>query len=412
MQFPIEDIREMFPALSLKDEGRPRIYFDNPAGSQVPQMVMDAVSDAFLKINSNSGAFNATSVAVDAMFDRACEACADFLGTDDPGEVFFGPSMTNLTFHMSRCLAQDFQPGDEIIITRMEHEGNVAPWLSIARDKGLKVRFVPFSLDTWQVELEDLEPLLNSRTRLLALNYASNMTGSVNNIKPLITAAKKAGALVYVDAVQLAPHQLMNVKDLGCDFLVCSSYKFFGPHLGLFWGKREILENTQAYKCRCSTELLPRRFMLGTPQFELIAGLMATVEYFAELGRMTGTKGDRRSLLAGGFKAFGAYEDELARPLLQGLAEMPEIKVYGMASDYVSGQRVPTVSFTHQRLTTKEIARSLANSGVFCHWGHNYAFEVARFLGLDETLAVLRVGLAHYNTIGEVEYLLDRLRKM
>ena len=288
MTFPINAVRSQYPSLSTTDEGQRRIYFDNAAGTQVPKQTINRIVDFFHRFNSNTGVFNPTSVEVDAMYAGATQAMADFLGTRDPGEVLIGANMTTLTYQLSRSLAHQFEPGDEIIISRMEHEGNVTPWLQMAEDNGLTVKWLEFDRDSWRVEPALLEPLLGNRTRLLALNYASNLTGGVNDVKTLTAMAQAAGAIVYVDAVQFASHRLIDVVDLDCDFLACSPYKFYGPHLGVVFGKRARLEALHAYKLRCATDELPLRLSLGTPAFELIAGLMGTLEYFqwvaAEVG--------------------------------------------------------------------------------------------------------------------------------
>jgi len=278
MTYPIDAVRAQFPSLATTDAGQRRIYFDNAAGTQVPQQTIDRMVDFFQRFNSNTGVFNPTSVAVDAMYAEAVAALADFLGTSDHGEVLIGANMTTLTYQLSRSLAHQFAPGDEIIISRMEHEGNVSPWLQMAEDVGMTVKWLEFDRDSWRVEPAQLELLLTDRTRLLALNYASNLTGGVNDVKALTAMAQAAGAIVYVDAVQYASHRLIDVKDLSCDFLACSPYKFYGPHLGVVYGKRERLVSLRAYKLRCASNDLPFRFSLGTPAFELIAGLMGTLE--------------------------------------------------------------------------------------------------------------------------------------
>ena len=399
MTYPIDAVRAQFPSLATTDAGQRRIYFDNAAGTQVPQQTIDRMVDFFQRFNSNTGVFNPTSVAVDAMYAEAVAALADFLGTSDHGEVLIGANMTTLTYQLSRSLAHQFAPGDEIIISRMEHEGNVSPWLQMAEDVGMTVKWLEFDRDSWRVEPAQLELLLTDRTRLLALNYASNLTGGVNDVKALTAMAQAAGALVYVDAVQYASHRLIDVKDLGCDFLACSPYKFYGPHLGVVYGKRERLESLRAYKLRCASNDLPFRFSLGTPAFELIAGLMGTLEYFQWLAAETGCSGDRRQLFEGAYAAMGGHEDVLSEQLLSGLVAMPGLTIQGAST---LAHRVATFSFTHDRHPASVIARQLSDAGLYCHWGDNYAFEVARALNLDPEEGVLRLGLGHYNTVDEV----------
>lgn len=399
MSFPIDSVRAQFPSLATTDEGQRRIYFDNAAGTQVPQHTISRIVDFFHRFNSNTGVFNPTSVEVDALYEDAVNAMADFLGTSDPGEALIGANMTTLTYQLSRSLAHQFSPGDEIIISRMEHEGNVSPWLQMAEDNDLVVKWLEFNRESWHAEPALLAPLLTERTRLLALNYASNLTGGVNDVKALTKMAQDAGAIVYVDAVQYASHRLIDVKDLNCDFLACSPYKFYGPHLGVVYGKRERLESLRAYKLRCASEELPFRFSLGTPAFELIAGLMGTLEYFQWLAGEIGVTGERRQQFAGAYAAMGAHEDALSEQLLAGLVAIPGLTMQGAST---LTQRVATFSFTHDRHPASHIARQLSEAGLYCHWGDNYAFEVAKALDLDPHEGVLRLGLGHYNTQEEV----------
>ncbi len=409
MGFPVSDIRALFPALSLSDKGHDRVYLDNPAGTQVPASVAKAVADYMLTNASNGGGHFTTSVNTDAITLKAHEDAAVFLGARSSREVVIGQSMTSLTFHLSRSICRDFQPGDEIVVSRVEHEGNVGPWLEIAKDKGLNIRWVEFDRDTWLIEPENLEAVLSDKTKLVCLNYASNMTGSINDIKTLARIAQDAGAQVFVDAVQLAPHHLVDVQALGCDFLVCSAYKFFGPHLGLLWGKEEILAGLHPYKGRCVSNDLPDRFEAGTPQFELLAGLSATVEYFETLGRGTSTSENRRDLIAAAYKASRDYEEPLTNTLIGGLGQIPGISIVGISNPNRVHQRVPTVSIRHDYFKPTDIAKSLSEKGIYVWHGHNYAYEPARFLGIPEDEGVVRIGLAHYNTEAEVSRVLEAI---
>ena len=399
----------MFPSLSVADDGVARTYLDNPAGTQVPKPVVDAIGHYLLNNSSNAGGKFRTSVETDRVWLEAHEDMACFLGAQSAAEVVIGQSMTCLTFHMSRSICHDFQPGDQIVISRMEHEGNVGPWLEIAKDKGLEVRWIDFNRESWQVEPGDLAAQLTDRTRLVALNYASNLTGSVNDVKRLTRLAQDAGALVYVDAVQLAPHHLVDVAELGCDFLACSSYKFFGPHLGIVWGKQAILETLYPYKGRCVSDASPDRYEMGTPQYELLAGLSATVNYFETLGRDTGGKGDRRALFRRAYEASRAYEEPLTNRFIAGLQDIQGVSIYGIVNPNRIGDRVPTVSFRHDRLSPDTIATAMARAGIHVWHGHNYAYEPARALGLPLDEGVVRIGLAHYNTAAEVERTLEKI---
>lgn len=412
MAFQIDTVRADFPALSLTDNGRRRIYLDNPAGTQVPKTVADAVSRCLVETNANLGGFFATTEAAQAVVDGAHAAMADFLGASGAEEIIVGPNMTTLTYHLSRTLGRTFNPGDEIVVTRMDHEGNVSPWLQLAQDRGLAVRFVPFDRDSWQVEEAALAAVLTERTRLVALNYASNLTGSINRVKELTRVAKAAGALVYVDAVQFAPHGLVDVQALGCDFLACSAYKFFGPHMGVVWGRREVIEALEAYKCRCSSNGLPERFETGTPQIELMAGLTAAVGHFERLGEAAGIRGPRREKIAAAFETSIAYENPLAQRLIDGLADIVGLKIHGITDPARLGERVPTVSFTVDGIAPESIVRPMNDEGIFVWSGHNYAWEVVHQLGIPAEQGVVRIGIAHYNTADEIDETLESVHRI
>ncbi|AZO47343.1 MAG: cysteine desulfurase-like protein [Mesorhizobium sp.] len=412
MNFPIETVRGRFPALSLTDKGRRRIYLDNPAGTQVPQAVADAVSRCLLTTNANLGGFFETTVAAQTVVDDAHAAMADFLGAASPEEIIVGANMTTLTYHMSRTLGRAMKPGDEIIVTRMDHEGNVSPWLQLAEDLGLVVRLLPFDEKSWLLEEAALRALLSERTRLVALNYASNLTGSINRVKALTAVAKQAGALVYVDAVQFAPHGLVDVQGLGCDFLVCSAYKFFGPHIGILWGRRDLIDTLKPYKCRCSSNGLPERFELGTPQIELMAGLTAAVDYFADLGAAAGEGGARRQRIARAFEVSIAHENTLAQKLIDGLSGISGLAIHGITDPGRIGERVPTVSFTVEGIVPETIVRQMNAEGIFLWSGHNYAWEIVHQLGIPAGEGVVRIGIAHYNTADEIDETLESVRRV
>ncbi|MBZ9741796.1 MULTISPECIES: cysteine desulfurase-like protein [unclassified Mesorhizobium] len=412
VDFSIEAVRGKFPALSLTDKGRRRIYLDNPAGTQVPQAVADAVSRCLLTTNANLGGYFETTIAAQAVVDEAHQAMADFLGAASPQEIIIGANMTTLTYHMSRTLGRTLKPGDEIILTRMDHEGNVSPWLQLAEDLGLVVRWLPFDEKSWQVEEVTLAGLLSSKTRLVALNYASNLTGSINRVKSLTHLAKKAGALVYVDAVQFAPHGLIDVQELGCDFLICSAYKFFGPHMGILWGRGDVIEVLKAYKCRCSSNGLPERFELGTPQIELMAGLTAAVDYFAEIGASAGEGGPRRRRIAKAFEVSIAYENPLAQRLIDGLSDISGLTIHGITDPKRLGDRVPTVSFTVDGIVPETIVRQMNAENIFLWSGHNYAWEIVHQLGIPAEQGVVRIGIAHYNTAAEIDETLESVHRV
>ncbi len=409
MIFPIDKVREQFPALRLTDGGRARIYVDNPAGTQVAQRVAEATARCLLETNANLGGYFTTSVQAEAVVENAHRSMADFLGAESFREVVVGPSMTSLTFQFSRSFARMLRAGDEIVVTDMDHDGNIAPWLLLAEDLGLTVRWLRFNPESWIIEPEALGAVLTSKTRIVALNYASNLTGSINPMRALIDRIHEAGALVYVDAVQLAPHAPIDVRRLGCDFLACSSYKFFGPHLGIVWGREHLLEELFAYKVRPQTADLPYKFETGTPQIEQLAGLNETIEYFMWLGRQTGSVAGSRDCILAAFEAMAVWERPLTQRLVEGLRTIPKIRIAGITDPARFDERVPTVSFLHDESSPAQIARALADKNVFVWSGHNFALEVVRSLGIDEAQGVVRIGLAHYNTPEEVDATLEAL---
>jgi cysteine desulfurase family protein (TIGR01976 family) len=405
--FPIDLVRSQFPALAGA-----AIFLDNPAGTQVPRQVIDAVAEAMAGAASNIGGAFRSSKTATAIWTRVHEAVAELLGGRSGREVVLGQSMTMLTFHISRALGRTCSPGDEIILTRMDHDADVAPWLRMAEDRGLVVRWLPFNRDSWRIEPQELKPLLSTRTRLLALNYASNLTGSINPVAELTRLAKECGALVYVDAVQLVPHVKADVDAIGCDFLACSSYKFFGPHLGVLWGREALLNELDPYAVRCAPSELPGRHELGTPQTELFAGLAATADYFVWLGEQVGGSGSRESRIKAAYSAATAYEMPIAQRLIDELASIEGVRLQGISDARMLSHRVPTVSFTHASQRSSNLAKALAAQGINVWSGHNYALEVVRYLGLDEAEGVLRIGLAHYNTLEEIDTIVGSLKAL
>ena len=409
LNFPIDAVRAEFPALAPVNGNGASAYLDNPGGTQVPRRVADAVRDAMLEASSNLGAHFAASNRADEIWRSAHDAMATLFGAASSDEVIIGPTSTALMLHMSRSIGRRMAPGDEIIVTKMDHEGSISPWLHLAEDLGLTIKWLPFNRETWRIEVEDLKALLTDRTRLLALNVSSNLTGSINDVKTLTAVAKDAGALVYLDAVQYAPHRLLDVQAAGADFVTCSSYKFYGPHLGILWGRGDLLAELSAYKCRCTPDVSPVKFEPGTPQTELLAGLAETIRYFAWLGERIGADGTEREKIAAAFRSFGAHEDTLTLRLLEGIASLPNVTIHGITNPNRIAERVPTVSFTHQTIAPDEIARKLGGQGINVWHGHNYAYEPVRHLGIDEDSGVVRVGLAHYNTRTEVENALSAI---
>ncbi len=411
MSFDVEAVRSQFPALALTDNGRRRIYFDNPAGTQVPISVASAVSACLLNKNANLGGYFATAMAADDVVLGAREAMADFLNAPSSDEIIFGQNMTTMTLHLARSIGRLLKPGDEIILSQMDHDANIAPWLLMAEDCDLAVKWLPFSSETFEFDLDDLDELLSDRTRLVCVGGASNLIGTVNNVKAICAKARAAGAISFIDGVQSAPHLATDVQDIGCDFFICSSYKFFGPHQGILWGRRELLEQLEPYKVRPADPNLPWCFETGTQSHEGIAGILATVDYFAEIGdSMAGDYADRWPMFSGRRKSVHAamsmlfdYEKSLAKHLINGLMSISGVTVQGVTADDAMDRRVPTVSFTHESADPDIVARRLGEQNIFVWSGHNYAIEVARTLGILESGGAIRVGPVHYNTIAEID---------
>src|SRR5829696_789496 len=325
MNFHPELVRPLFPALR-----RDVAFLDGAAGSQVPQSVIDSVSAYYMDHNANHGGCFATSRESDAVVDEARRACADLLGTADDGCVVFGANMTTLTFALARAIAADWRPGDEVLVTRLDHDANVSPWVRAADDRGATVRHVDIHPEDCTLDLEDFRRKLSSRTRLVAFGCASNAVGTRNPIAELVRLSHEAGARVFLDAVHHAPHLRMDVTAWDCDFLCCSAYKFFGPHVGILYGKRDLLETLPAYKVRPCAETLPDRWMTGTQNFAAIAGTGAAVEYLAAIGRTLGETASRRASLVRAFGAIEEYEREAGARLLDGLASLPSVRVRGI----------------------------------------------------------------------------------
>lgn len=416
MTIDITKIRNQFPSLSITDEGKPRIYFDNPAGTQVPRQMIDRTVECLIEANANTGGYFTTTRKVQSIIDDAHQAMADFLNAPSRDEIIFGQNMTSLTFQISRSLGHELQPGDEIVVTRKDHEGNVSPWLLLAKDKGCTVRWLDFDPETFEYDLTLLDEVITSKTRIVAVNYASNLTGTINDVKRITARAHENGAYAYVDAVQYAPHGLIDVQDIGCDFLVCSAYKFFGPHQGVLWGKREVLEKLLPYKVRPADESIPHRFETGTQSHEAMAGTLGAIEYLAWLGESMGTdnrpvNGEslRRRHIISAMRILNKYERDLAYRLILGLQQIPGVSIQGIVSIDDLDRRVPTVSVTHHTKCPQELAHRLSKENIFVWSGHNYAIELVKRLGLFDKGGVLRIGLSHYNTTDEVDRTLNVL---
>jgi cysteine desulfurase family protein (TIGR01976 family) len=403
-QLDVNACRRQFPGLARQVNGRPAAFLDGPGGSQVPQSVIDAVADCLAHRNANEGGAFATSHAVGAVVDAARGAVADLLSAENPDEVVFGLNMTTLTFALSRALARTWQVGDEVVVTRLDHDANVTPWVLAATDAGATVRFLDVDPADCTLRLDLLPALLNERTRLVAVGLASNAVGTVNPIREVVAAARRVGALVFVDAVHAVPHRPVDVSALGADFLACSPYKFFGPHLGVLWGRRDLLERLPAYKVRPAPNSGPGKWMTGTPSFEAIAGTHAAVDYLASLG----DGADRRAALATAYTAIRVHETALAAQFLDGLSRLPAWRVWGIADPARTGDRVSTFGLTHRTKPATEIASVLGTQGLFAWAGHFYAQNLIERLGLAPA-GMLRIGFLHYNTVEEVARTLDAL---
>jgi len=407
--FDVQAVRRQFPALQRQLHGQPAVFCDGPAGSQVPQRVLDSIVGYLRDTNANHGGLFATARESDALLHEAHRAVADLLGTPDADLIAFGQNMTSLTFALSRSLARTWQPGDEVLVTRLDHDANITPWVLAAADAGATVRHVGIHPADGTLDLDDFQRQLSPRTRLVALACASNALGTINPVKELTALAHRAGALVFLDAVHYAPHGLLDVTAWDCDFLACSAYKFFGPHVGILYGKRTLLETLPAYKLRPAPDDLPGRWMTGTQSHENIAGTLAAIDYLADLGR-TVTPGapTRRAALQAAFGAIVRYERELAAELLDGLAELPAVKVYGLTAPERLPERVPTVALAHARRSPRDVVEHLDRHGIFAWHGNFYALAVTEALGV-EPAGLVRLGLLHYNTSAEVQRVLAAL---
>ena len=410
--FPVEWCRQQFPAFARKVDDQDVAFFDGPGGSQVPQRVVDAVAHYMAHTNSNRGGRYATAHESDDLIESAHASMANFVGSRHPESIIFGANMTSLTFALSRALSHTWVPGDEIMVTRLDHDGNVTPWVLAARDAGATVQYVNFRKSDCTLDLEDLASKLSARTRLVAVGCASNLVGTINPVREICRQAHAVGAHVFLDAVHYAPHALPQVDEWGCDWLACSAYKFFGPHVGVLWGRPELLKSLTPYKLRPVTEKLPGRWMTGTQNFEGIAGAKAAVDYLSDLGqRLGGTAATLREQLQTAYRAIFDYEQSLAARLLDGLMAIPNIRIIGITDPLRRHERTPTVSFLHNEFSPSQIAEQLGRLGLFVGDGNFYALQISEQLELEPEGAV-RVGLMHYNTLEEIERMLAALKSL
>ena len=404
-------VRSQFPSLSQTVAGQPAVFLDGPGGTQVPQRVIDAISDYLKNSNANTCGAYATSRRTDAVIAGARAAMADFFACD-PDEVVFGPNMTTLTFALSRSLGRELGPGDEILLTHLDHDANVSPW-RVLEERGVTIRFVDVNQEDCTLNMADLAQKLNSRTRVVAVGYASNAVGTINDVREIVRLAHQKGALAYIDAVHYAPHGPIDVRALDCDFLVCSSYKFFGPHMGILYGKREHWQRLQPYKLRANTNAVPNRWEWGTLNHECIAGIAACVEYLADLGRQVDPSvSTRRAALLAAYSAIQQHERGLVEMLIGGLLALPGLKFYGISDVAKLDRRCPTVAVRITGHTPLDLATRLGERGIFTWDGNYYALNLTERLDVEKDGGFLRIGLAHYNTAAEVQRLLQGLREI
>ena len=399
-------VRHHFPALLRKE-----VYLDNPGGTQTVKNSLDRVLEYLIEYNANHEGVFATSRHSDEVIARSRAAMAEFLNAGRPEEIIFGQNMTTLAFHLSRSLLRRFQPGETVVVTRLDHDANISPWLLMAEDRGLNVEWVDFHPADGTLDMDSLKKALEKKPCLVSVGYASNALGTINPVDEITALAHQAGALVFIDAVHYAPHGPIDVRATGCDFLACSSYKFFGPHMGILYGRADLLEKLFAYKVRPAADSLPTKFETGTQNHEAIAGLLGTLEYFEGLGRefgkdlavALGARYQGRPLL---FKqamgAVKAYEKDLSRALIKAIQDVPGTTIYGPTDLQRLDERAPTLAFRLGDKAPRTIAEEMDKDGLFVWDGNYYALEVTRRLGVEDKGGMVRVGAVHYNTLDEI----------
>jgi cysteine desulfurase family protein (TIGR01976 family) len=416
MPLDINLVRNQFPALD-----QPAIFLDNPGGTQIARQSIERINRYLVETNANYGAAFTSSRLSDRVINEARQACADFLNAGSPSEIVFGPNMTSLTFNISRSISRTWHKGGHIVVTRLDHDANITPWVLAARDTGIEVRWVEFSAEDGSLDMDGLQQALEGNPLLVAVGYASNSLGTINPIKEITSLAHQAGALVYVDAVQYAPHGTIDVQQLDCDFLVCSAYKFFGPHVGILFGKNELLDELEAYRVRPAPDFPPRKFEPGTQNHEGLAGVLGALEYFEWIAEKFGTDFEPASIgecsgrakrLKNAISAIRAYEYEISRALLEVLLEIRGVTLYGPSDVRNLEKRVPTFSFTLDNWHPKDVALEFDKAGVYLWNGNYYALEITRFLGLEEKGGMVRVGPVHYNSLDEIHQFGQILREI
>ena len=394
----IENIRSQFPALSRVHDGHPVAYFDGPGGTQVPRFVVEAMNDYLFNHNANTHWGYPTSDETDALIEDSRRAFADLFNAA-PDEVVFGQNMTSLTFHLSRSLGRGFEAGDEIIVTELDHHGNVDPWRALEKDRGVVIRVLPMDIESGELFLDELPGLINDRTRLIAIGAASNALGTITDVATACKVAGEAGILSFVDAVHFAPHSLVDVQAIGCDFLACSAYKFYGPHIGILYGRKELLTSIDFPKLQPAPDNSPDRVETGTQSHESIVGAAAAVNFIASLGEGT----TRRERLASAFDTMHERDGQLTRQLWDGLSKVEGVRLYGPPS---GRPRTSLVSFTVGDIPSSTVSKQLGDLGLFISHGDFYAATVIKRLGIKEQ-GLVRVGCSVYTTEDEVRRVID-----
>ncbi len=405
----VSNVRSQFPALRRTVGTEAAVFFDGPAGSQVPQQVIDAIADYLATCNANGGGSFVTSRESDSRIEAAQHAYAAFVGTGDVETVAFGANMTTLVFGLSRALSRQWKSGDEIVVTRLDHDANITPWVLAARDAGATIREVPFLASDMTLDLDAYDSVLSERTVLVAVGAAANSTGTVSPVAEMTRRAHSVGAQVFVDAVHYAPHRLPDIDAWGCDFLAFSPYKFFGPHIGVMWGRRELLTELPSYSVRPVADKIPWRWMTGTTNSEAVCGAKAAIDYIASLSESNDLS--LREQLAAAYGNIRLHEEALLERMIDGLMATDGVRVWGITDRDRYDERVATVAITHERHSSSDVAAYLGERGIFVWSGHFYATTVTADLGLDPE-GLVRIGLLHYNTAAEVDRLLETLSKM
>jgi cysteine desulfurase family protein (TIGR01976 family) len=414
--FNVAKFRQQFPALKETNAKKPPIFLDAVGGTQVPQTVIDAITDHLLTKNGNKGGVFPTSVKTDEMMEETRKIVAEFINAPDSNEIIFGPNFTTLTFSISRSLAKTWKQGDEIILSRLDHDANVSPWVLAAEDAGVVVRYMDIDDNTCQINLENYKNVLSEKTKLVAFCAASSSVGTRTDVKTIARMAHEVGALVYVDAVAYAPHDSIDVQEWEADFVGCSSYKFFGPHVGLLWGKREYLEALPAYKIRPAPNEIPGKWMNGAQAFEIVTGAKAAIEYLAFVGKenpsfrknypqFTGRQLD----IHAGMSAIAEYESSLTWRFIDEIKKRSRYTLWGVSDEKDKMWRVPTIAISLGNEQSDKIAKYLAKNNIYIWSRSVYSISLSERLGLEKTGGFIRVGFAHYNTFEEVDTLLEKL---